>query len=59
MEWEAPFLAIDPSYRSKGHGSRAIKILKAKYPGKKEIVDFEILDDNVQNHAQRKKRRIF
>ncbi len=28
------FLAIDPSCRSRGYGSRAIETLKAEYPGK-------------------------
>ena len=53
------FLAIEPACRSKGYGSRAVETLKAKYPGKKQIVDFEMPDDHAQNHAQRKKRRDF
>ena len=53
------FLAIKPACRSKGYGSRAVETLKAKYPGKKQIVDFEMPDDHAQNHAQRKKRRDF
>ena len=53
------FLAINPSCRSKGYGSRAIETLKAEYPGKKQVVDFEMLDDYAQNNEQRKKRRNF
>lgn len=53
------FLAIAPSYRSKGYGSRAIETLKAQYPGKTQVVDFEALDDSADNAAQRKKRRQF
>ena len=39
------FLAIDSACRSKGYGSRAIETLKAEYPGKKQVVDFEMLDE--------------
>ena len=53
------FLAIEPSFRSKGYGSRAIETLKARYPGKKQIVDFEMIDENAVNNEQRKKRRDF
>lgn len=53
------FLAINPSLRSKGYGSRAIETLKAVYPGKKQVVDFEMVDDNASNNEQRKKRRMF
>ena len=53
------FLAIDSSCRSKGYGSRAIETLKAEYPNKKHIVDFEMLDDTSNNNEQRAKRREF
>lgn len=53
------FLAIDKSCRSKGYGSRAIETLKAAYPGKKQVVDFEMLDDLADNRLQREKRRNF
>lgn len=53
------FLAIDSSYRSKGYGSRAIETLKTEYPGKKHVVDFEMLDDKAANSKQREKRREF
>lgn len=53
------FLAIVPGCRSKGYGSRAIETLKAQYPGKTQVVDFEAPDDSADNAAQRKKRRQF
>lgn len=53
------FLAIDSTCRSKGYGSRAIETLKAEYPGKKHVVDFEMLDDTAINCKQREKRREF
>ena len=53
------FLAIDSNCRSKGYGSRAIETLKAEYPGKKQVVDFEMLDDTAANFEQREKRRKF
>ena len=53
------FLAIDAPCRSKGYGGQAIKALKTAYPGKKQVVDFEMLDSTSANYAQRLKRREF
>lgn len=53
------FLAIDPACRANGYGSLAIETLKAKYPDKKQIVDFEMLDETAENYDQRQKRRNF
>ena len=53
------FLAINSTCRSKGYGSRAIETLKAAYPGKTQVVDFEMLDDTAGNCQQREKRREF
>ena len=53
------FLAIDPSCRVKGYGSRAIETLRTLYPGKKQVVDFERLDETAPNNEQRRKRRQF
>ena len=53
------FLAIVPACRSKGYGSCAIEALKAQYPGKTQVVDFEAPDDSADNADQRKKRRQF
>lgn len=53
------FLAIAPDFRSKGYGSRAIETLRAAYPGKKQVVDFEMPDAAAANSEQREKRRAF
>ena len=53
------FLAIDSSCRAKGYGSRAIETLRALYPDKKQVVDFEMLDEAAPNNIQRIKRRQF
>lgn len=53
------FLAIEPSRRSMGYGGRAIETLRAAYPGKKQVVDFEMPDDAAANRGQREKRREF
>ena len=53
------FLAIDSSFRGKGYGSRAIETLQLLYPGKKQVVDFEMQDEAAPNNAQRIKRRQF
>lgn len=53
------FLAIAPAFRSKGYGSRAIETLRAAYPGKQQVVDFEMPDAAADNTEQREKRRAF
>ena len=53
------FLAIEPSCRAKGYGSRAIETLRARYPDKKQVVDFEMPDEAAPNNGQRIKRRQF
>lgn len=53
------FLAIDENSRGKGYGSRAIETLKAAYPNKTHIVDFEMPDETAPNSAQRERRRSF
>lgn len=53
------FLAIDPSLRAKGYGSRAIEVLRLLYPDKKQVVDFEMQDETASNNEQRIKRRRF
>ncbi len=53
------FLAIDSSCRAKGYGSRAIETLRTLYPGKKQVVDFELQDCAAPNNEQRMKRRQF
>lgn len=53
------FLAIMPEFRSKGYGSRAIAALKELYADKKQVVDFEMIDETSNNNAQRIKRKEF
>lgn len=53
------FLAIDPAQRSKGYGAQALELLKARYPDKQQVVDFEMLDPTAANYAQRVKRKAF
>ena len=53
------FLAIDSACRTKGYGSRAIKTLRTLYPDKKQVVDFEMLEEAAPNNIQRIKRRKF
>lgn len=53
------FLAIDPVYRSKGYGQKAIKALKKIYPNYSQVVDFEKVDESATNRLQREKRRRF
>ena len=53
------FLAIDPSFRSKGYGALAIETMKDLYPEKKHVVDFEMPDRSAQNYVQRQRRRNF
>lgn len=53
------FLAIGAKSRSKGYGGRAIETLRAEYPDKTHVVDFEMPDDAAPNREQREKRRSF
>ena len=53
------FLVTGSSRRSKGYRSRAIETLKAEYPAKKHVVDFEMPDASTPNSLQREKRRHF
>lgn len=53
------FLAIDPACRSRGYGGRAIETVKALYPGKRQVVDLEMVDETAPNNPQRIRRRAF
>ncbi len=53
------FLAITPQARSCGYGSQALTLINDLYPGKQQVVDFEMLDDSAPNHEQRISRRAF
>ncbi len=53
------FLAITANARSCGYGSQALKILADLYPGKQQVVDFEMIDDLAPNNEQRVLRKAF
>lgn len=53
------FLAIDAPLRSHGYGGHALYTLRTLYPDFQHVVDFEMLDKNAPNVAQREKRRQF
>ena len=53
------FFAIDKSRRSSGYGSAAMKKLIDTYSEQQIILDFEILDENAENYAQRIRRKGF
>lgn len=53
------FLAINPNCRSNGYGSKAIDFIKNKFKDYKQVVDFEMVEDDASNNEQRIKRRKF
>ena len=53
------FFAIEPAWRSRGYGSRALQALPEVYPGYRHLIDIEMLDENCPNNAQRIRRRAF
>lgn len=53
------FLAIDPSRRGQGYGSRALETLRARYSERQLVVDLEMQDDAAENSAQRQRRKAF
>ncbi len=53
------FLAIDPDLRSHGYGGQALHALEDMYPGKQQVVDFEMIDEAAANNAQRITRKAF
>ena len=53
------FFAIEPAWRSRGYGSRALQGLPEVYPGYRHLIDIEMLDGNCPNNAQRIRRRDF
>lgn len=53
------FLAIDKALRGGGYGSLALETLRSLYPNFRHVVDFEMVEDGVENNEQRKKRRRF
>ncbi len=53
------FLAISSDHRSKGYGSKILKLLEELYPDKKQVVDFEMVDEKADNYKQRTTRKAF
>lgn len=53
------FFAIDHTLRSKGYGSAALQKLLVAYSDLQIVLDFEVLDENVENNEQRIRRRQF
>lgn len=53
------FLAIDPAHRGKGYGTKALELLKERYPDVQQVVDFEMVDPSADNYAQRQQRKAF
>ncbi len=53
------FLAIDSHVRSKDYGSMAIQKLLEVYSDLQLVLDFEVLDENAENNAQRIRRKNF
>ena len=46
------FFAIEPAWRSRGYGSRALQALPEVYPSYRHLIDIEMLDENCPNNAQ-------
>ena len=53
------YLAIDHSMRSKGYGSAALRRIREVYPNLQLTLDFEVIDENAENYAQRVRRKSF
>lgn len=53
------YLAIDPSHRSKGYGSRILQHLRKVYKDKRLLLNIEKVDSFADNYEQRFKRKRF
>lgn len=53
------FIAIDSCARSKGYGGAALQKLTEVYPELQLVLDFEVIDENAENNAQRIRRKNF
>lgn len=53
------FIAIDSHTRSKGYGSAAMRKMMKAYPDLQLVLDFEVIDKNAENNAQRIRRKNF
>ncbi len=53
------YLAIDQNFRSQGYGAMALKKIIERYPELQIILDFEELEPDAENLAQRIRRKGF
>ena len=53
------YLAMDSRIRSKGYGSAAIQKMIEVYSDLLLVLDFEVIDENAENNAQRIRRKNF
>lgn len=53
------YFAICEKYRGQGYGSRALKLCRRRYAGRRFFLAIEQLDKSAENYFQRKSRRDF
>lgn len=53
------YIAIDRNMRSKGYGGETLKSIIEMYPQLQIILDFEEIDTDAENIAQRQRRKAF
>ncbi|WP_172251297.1 GNAT family N-acetyltransferase [Saccharibacillus deserti] len=53
------YLAIDPTQRSRGYGSRVLEQIRAAYPGSRIVLNIEAPDPAAANAEERLRRREF
>ncbi|MDO3412529.1 GNAT family N-acetyltransferase [Saccharibacillus sp. CPCC 101409] len=53
------YLAVEPSLRSKGYGSRILRELRQLYPGSRIVLNIEAQEPGASNAAERRRRKAF
>ncbi len=53
------YFAVEPGLRSRGYGSRMLKLIRDRYPVQKIIADIERPGENIPNESQRENRIAF
>lgn len=53
------YLGVDPSFQSKGYGSKILTLIKSKYKDKNIILNTEQVDEKSSNYNQRLRRYKF
>lgn len=53
------FLAVEPEFRGKGYGTKALDEAKKLFAGKRLILNMEEVDEKYDNYTQRVKRQHF